>query len=101
MLITGIFSLSVNVLIMPLLQELCNSLENSWKRRKCWFPAFSPFPTMFSTGIFIKWCLILINFVFDRFEHIIRKGENAGFQHFLLFLQCFQQVSSLKLGDIR
>ena len=24
------------------------------KRRKCWLPAFSPFPTMFSKGIFLK-----------------------------------------------
>ena len=23
-------------------------------RRKCWFPAFSPFPTMFSKGFFFK-----------------------------------------------
>ena len=24
------------------------------KRRKCWLPAFSPFPTMFSNGFFYK-----------------------------------------------
>ena len=24
------------------------------KRRKCWFPAFSPFPTMFSKGLFLR-----------------------------------------------
>ena len=24
------------------------------KRRKCWLPAFSPFPTMFSNGFFFK-----------------------------------------------
>ena len=24
------------------------------KRRKCWLPAFSPFPTMFSKGLFFK-----------------------------------------------
>ena len=24
------------------------------KRRKCWLPAFSPFPTMFSKGFFSK-----------------------------------------------
>ena len=27
--------------------------------------------------------------VFDRVENIMEKGENAGYQHFLLFLQCF------------
>ena len=29
-------------------------------------------------------------FVFDRVKNIVGKGENAGFQHFLLFPQCFQ-----------
>ena len=24
------------------------------KRRKCWLPAFSPFPTMFSKGFFVR-----------------------------------------------
>ena len=24
------------------------------KRRKCWLPAFSPFPTMFLTGFFFR-----------------------------------------------
>ena len=24
------------------------------KRRKCWLPAFSPFPTVFSKGFFLK-----------------------------------------------
>ena len=28
--------------------------------------------------------------VFDRIENIVRKGENAGNQHFLLFPQSFQ-----------
>ena len=32
-------------------------------------------------------------FVFDRVEKIVEKGENAGYQHFLLFQQCFQQAS--------
>ena len=31
---------------------------------------------------------------FDRTENIVGKGENAGFLHFLLFPQCFQQTSS-------
>ena len=26
-------------------------------------------------------------------ENIVGKGENAGYQHFLLFLQCFHKVS--------
>ena len=28
---------------------------------------------------------------FDRVESIVCKGENAGYQHFLLFPQCFQK----------
>ena len=31
--------------------------------------------------------------VFDRVENIMGKGENAGYQHFLLFPQCFQRAS--------
>ena len=37
----------------------------------------------------------------DRAENIVRKGENAGYRHFLLFPQCFQKPSisgSLNLG---
>ena len=42
-------------------------------------------------------------FVCDRVENIIGKEENAGYQHFLLFPQCFQKLSfsgSLKLGIV-
>ena len=40
-------------------------------------------------------------FVFDRDENIVGKEENAGYQHFLLFPQCFQKAfnsGSLKVG---
>ena len=36
-------------------------------------------------------------------EHTVGKGENAGYQHFLLFLPCFQKVlfaGSLKVGIV-
>ena len=33
----------------------------------------------------------------DRLENIVEKGENAGYQHFLLFPQCFPKLSSLGL----
>ena len=33
--------------------------------------------------------------VFDRVENIVGKGENAGYQHLLLFQQCFQKASFL------
>ena len=35
----------------------------------------------------------MMDYVFDRIENIVGKGENAGYQHFLLFQQCFQKPS--------
>ena len=32
-------------------------------------------------------------FVLGGVENIVGKGENAGYQHFLLFPQCFQKAS--------
>ena len=32
--------------------------------------------------------------IFDRVENTEGKGENAGYQHFLLFSQCFPKPSS-------
>ena len=31
--------------------------------------------------------------LYDRVENTVGKGENAGYQHFLLFPQCFQKAS--------
>ena len=31
----------------------------------------------------------IMGFVFERAGNIVGKGENAGYRHFLLFLQCF------------
>ena len=36
-------------------------------------------------------------FVLGRVENIVGKGENAGYQHFLLFPQCFQKASFSRL----
>ena len=44
-----------------------------------------------------------LKFTMGRVEHIAGKGENAGYQHFLLFPQCFQKASfswSLKVGIV-
>ena len=41
--------------------------------------------------------------VLDRLENIVGKGENTGYQHFLLFLQCYQKASfsrSFKVGIV-
>ena len=40
-------------------------------------------------------------FVLGRVENIVGKGENAGYQHFLLFLQCFQKVFFSGLLKVR
>ena len=43
-----------------------------------------------------------LNFVLGRVENIVGKGENAGYQHFLLF-PCFQKLSFpevLKVGTV-
>ena len=37
--------------------------------------------------------------VFDRVENIVEKGESAGYQHFLLFPQCFQKASFPDTSD--
>ena len=34
-----------------------------------------------------------LKFCWGRAENIVGKGENAGYQHFLLFPQCFQKAS--------
>ena len=42
-----------------------------------------------------------LNFYLGRVENIVGKGESAGYQHFLLFPQCFRKASdteSLKCG---
>ena len=31
------------------------------------------------------------DYILDKVENIVGKGENAGFQHFLLFPHCFQK----------
>ena len=32
-------------------------------------------------------------FIMERVENIVGKGENAGYQHSLLFFQCFEKAS--------
>ena len=34
----------------------------------------------------------VMRFIVDRVENIVGKEENAGYQHFLLFPQCFQKL---------
>ena len=42
-----------------------------------------------------------MKFGFGRVENMMGKGENAGYKHFLLFPECFQNLyvsGSLKVG---
>ena len=44
-----------------------------------------------------------LKFALGRVENIVGKRENAGYQHFLLFPQCFPKTSfsrSLKVGIV-
>ena len=40
----------------------------------------------------LRWC----HFSLIRVDNIVGKGENAGYQHFFLFPQCFQKASFLR-----
>ena len=40
---------------------------------------------------------------FHTLKHIVKKGDNASYQHFLIFQQCLQKSScsgSLKVGFV-
>ena len=43
----------------------------------------------------------MVEFIFVRVENIVGKGENAGYQHFLLFPQCLQKAAlkAVKICD--
>ena len=50
-----------------------------------------------------NYCCEIIIVLIDRGENIVGKGENAGYQHFLLFPTTFQKASSsglLKVGIV-
>ena len=42
-----------------------------------------------------------MKFTLERVEKIVGKGENAGYQHFLLFPQCFQKASYINIGWLK
>ena len=48
----------------------------------------------------INVALMMIS-VCDRVENIVGKGESAGYQHFVLFKQCFQKASLLGSLKVR
>ena len=85
MLATRIFSLSFNV-IQSHPNQILNPLPNDkfldWSKLKAVADDKS--------NVAAK-----LKFVLGRVENIVGKGENAGYQHFLLFPQCFQKASLL------
>ena len=42
-----------------------------------------------------------LNFVLGKVENILGKGENAGYQHFLLFPKCFQKAAFSRVDKNR
>ena len=42
----------------------------------------------------------MMQYFFDRVENFVGKGENAGYQHFLLFPQCFLNDSSSESSKV-
>ena len=42
-----------------------------------------------------------LKFLFNQVENIVGKGENAGYQHFLLFPQCFQKPNFPRIVNSR
>ena len=109
-----------NQLLLTLYQttNFCfNRVENFVrKRRNCWLPAFSPFPTMFSRGVFLRGVIsrqcgkglmtltvslrilcysglstflpLSFHNTFDCFKEIFRNIRNF----FFLFPPCFQKL---------
>ena len=46
-------------------------------------------------------CDLKIEICFWNDKNILEKGENAGYQHFLLFPKCFQKLPSLESFKVR
>ena len=87
------------------LKFLLERVENTGKRKKCWLPAFSPFPTMFSKeflysvvksglcGKELTLCQTSPGFYLSPvqvfWKHCGKKRRNWFNEQFLLFPQCF------------
>ena len=41
-----------------------------------------------------------LKFALGRVQNIVGKGENAGYQHFHLFPQCFQKATLLNVRTV-
>ena len=68
------------------------------KKRNCSLWALSPFPTVFSKGLFQKGCQ-KVSLCGNGLKHF-GKRENVGYQHFLLFPKCFQKAFSSEVSQV-
>ena len=88
-----------------LLRRVEKKLLGKEKRRKCWLPAFSPFPAMFSKAFSFRVvkspdCVVKIYQTSPGFLRVsstsllktVGKGEIALTEQFLFFSQCFLPV---------
>ena len=85
----------------------CGTENAVGKERSTGYQHFSLFPQSFlkpfhsgSLKVRIVWQRLhkinqaeKLKFVLVRVENIVGKGENAGYQHFVFFPQCFQKAS--------
>ena len=56
------------------------------KRRKCWLPTFSPFPTFFSNSFLLRVvksrdCVVQLNALLPKHDVLINAREDVGFQN--------------------
>ena len=61
--------------------------KDCWKRRKCWFPAFSPIPKMFSKAFFLR-------VVKSVMTNNTKGGNKYMLFYFLTFFQGSQTTNS-------
>ena len=74
----GFSALYISICISGLINPLPDNKSLDWSKLK----AFADNKLIVTQNIKV---------VFHRIENIVGKEENAGYQHFLLFPQCFQK----------
>ena len=87
-----------------MMEFVFHRVANNVGKEKYCFPAFYPVPTMFyslQNKKSLDWSKLKafaedkinetekLKFDLERVKNIVGKGENAFYQHFLLFPQCF------------
>ena len=102
-----LYQITTQVQLFTRRQILDLSISKAFTNNRCdlyiMFCSFNPLPN----DKFLDWSKLKavaddksnvaakLKFVLGRVENIVGKGENAGYQHFLLVPQCFQKASLL------